>query len=144
MLKGPIQTGESRPTSLSGLHCGGGFLFAHYLLPLRKDGQIGFRSEDRVSTPPKTSASSLSVRKMNPLSRCVVRYEGRCGLPTNFDATYCYALGFVAGALLDQGQTGLISSVSDDSSPSRASLQIKIPATFHGSPFTVPQLITQE
>ncbi|GAQ89015.1 pyrophosphate--fructose-6-phosphate 1-phosphotransferase [Klebsormidium nitens] len=45
-------------------------------------------------------------------------YEGRCGLPTNFDATYCYALGFVAGALLDQGQTGLISSVGNLAAPS--------------------------
>lgn len=32
-------------------------------------------------------------------------------MPTNFDATYCYALGFVAGALLQCGQTGLIASV---------------------------------
>jgi hypothetical protein len=43
----------------------------------------------------------------------VLRYEGRCGLPTNFDATYCYALGYGAGALLHSGKTGLISSVSD-------------------------------
>ncbi|CAN6902239.1 unnamed protein product [Brassica oleracea] len=39
-------------------------------------------------------------------------YEGRCGLPTNFDATYCYALGYGAGVLLNSGKTGLISSVS--------------------------------
>lgn len=39
------------------------------------------------------------------------RYEGRCGLPTNFDATYCYALGYGAGSLLQSGKTGLISSV---------------------------------
>ncbi|KAF7811212.1 pyrophosphate--fructose 6-phosphate 1-phosphotransferase subunit beta [Senna tora] len=38
-------------------------------------------------------------------------YEGRCGLPTNFDATYCYALGFGAAALIHSGKTGLISSV---------------------------------
>jgi pyrophosphate--fructose-6-phosphate 1-phosphotransferase len=38
-------------------------------------------------------------------------YEGRCGLPTNFDATYCYALGYGAGSLLQSGKTGLISSV---------------------------------
>lgn len=41
----------------------------------------------------------------------VCRYEGRCGLPTNFDAAYCYALGYAAGALLHSGKTGLISSV---------------------------------
>lgn len=40
-------------------------------------------------------------------------YEGRCGLPTNFDATYCYALGYGAGALLHSGKTGFISSVGN-------------------------------
>ncbi|KAL2974291.1 hypothetical protein AAZX31_14G095700 [Glycine max] len=38
-------------------------------------------------------------------------YEGRCGLPTNFDSTYCYALGYGAVALLQSGKTGLISSI---------------------------------
>ncbi|GER57226.1 phosphofructokinase family protein, partial [Striga asiatica] len=37
-------------------------------------------------------------------------YEGRCGLPSNFDSNYCYALGYAAGALLQSGKTGLISS----------------------------------
>uniref|UniRef100_A0A7N0ZVF2 Uncharacterized protein n=1 Tax=Kalanchoe fedtschenkoi TaxID=63787 RepID=A0A7N0ZVF2_KALFE len=40
-------------------------------------------------------------------------YEGRCGLPSNFDSTYCYALGYAAGALLHSGKTGLISSVGN-------------------------------
>ncbi|CAL0309103.1 unnamed protein product [Lupinus luteus] len=44
-------------------------------------------------------------------------YEGRCGLPTNFDATYCYALGYGAGALLHSGKTGLILSVANLSAP---------------------------
>ncbi|QCD77181.1 pyrophosphate--fructose-6-phosphate 1-phosphotransferase [Vigna unguiculata] len=44
-------------------------------------------------------------------------YEGRCGLPTNFDATYCYALGYGAGALLHSGKTGLISSVGNLCAP---------------------------
>ncbi|PQQ04834.1 pyrophosphate--fructose 6-phosphate 1-phosphotransferase subunit beta [Prunus yedoensis var. nudiflora] len=44
-------------------------------------------------------------------------YEGRCGLPTNFDANYCYALGFGAGALLHSGKTGLISSVGNLAAP---------------------------
>jgi pyrophosphate--fructose-6-phosphate 1-phosphotransferase len=46
-------------------------------------------------------------------------YEGRCGMPTNFDATYCYALGFAAGALLHTGQTGLIASISNLAAPSK-------------------------
>ncbi|KAM5588806.1 pyrophosphate--fructose 6-phosphate 1-phosphotransferase subunit beta [Rosa sericea] len=44
-------------------------------------------------------------------------YEGRCGLPTNFDANYCYALGYAAGALLHGGKTGLISSVNNLAAP---------------------------
>ncbi|XP_022716165.1 pyrophosphate--fructose 6-phosphate 1-phosphotransferase subunit beta-like isoform X1 [Durio zibethinus] len=44
-------------------------------------------------------------------------YEGRCGLPTDFDACYCYALGYGAGALLHSGKTGLISSVGNLCAP---------------------------
>ncbi|XP_041997814.1 pyrophosphate--fructose 6-phosphate 1-phosphotransferase subunit beta-like isoform X2 [Salvia splendens] len=44
-------------------------------------------------------------------------YEGRCGLPSNFDANYCYALGYAAGALLHSGKTGLISSVGNLTAP---------------------------
>ncbi|KAI3456504.1 hypothetical protein Pfo_013167 [Paulownia fortunei] len=44
-------------------------------------------------------------------------YEGRCGLPSNFDATYCYALGYAAGVLLHSGKTGLISSVGNLAAP---------------------------
>lgn len=44
-------------------------------------------------------------------------YEGRCGMPTNFDATYCYALGYAAGALLQAGETGLIASVGNLTKP---------------------------
>ncbi|KAE9602102.1 putative diphosphate--fructose-6-phosphate 1-phosphotransferase [Lupinus albus] len=44
-------------------------------------------------------------------------YEGRCGLPTNFDSTYCYALGYGAGALVQSGKTGLISSVGNLCAP---------------------------
>ncbi|XP_047955645.1 pyrophosphate--fructose 6-phosphate 1-phosphotransferase subunit beta [Salvia hispanica] len=44
-------------------------------------------------------------------------YEGRCGLPSNFDATYCNALGYAAGVLLHSGKTGLISSVGNLAAP---------------------------
>lgn len=38
-------------------------------------------------------------------------YEGRCAAPSNFDANYCYALGYTASALSAAGKTGYISSV---------------------------------
>lgn len=44
-------------------------------------------------------------------------YEGRCGLPSDFDSNYCYALGYGAAALLHAGKTGLISSVGNLGAP---------------------------
>lgn len=39
-------------------------------------------------------------------------YEGRAGFPSNFDATYCYALGFTAAALIQEGVTGYMACVT--------------------------------
>ncbi|MDE5684741.1 MAG: diphosphate--fructose-6-phosphate 1-phosphotransferase [Muribaculaceae bacterium] len=38
-------------------------------------------------------------------------YEGRCADPSNFDADYCYSLGYNASALINAGVTGYMSSV---------------------------------
>lgn len=38
-------------------------------------------------------------------------YEGRAGFPSNFDANYCYGLGFVAASLIKEGVTGYLSSL---------------------------------
>jgi pyrophosphate--fructose-6-phosphate 1-phosphotransferase len=38
-------------------------------------------------------------------------YEGRCAFPSNFDADYCYSLGFTAFVLFQNGLTGYLSSV---------------------------------
>lgn len=38
-------------------------------------------------------------------------YEGRCADPSNFDANYCYALGFTAACLIAAGKTGYMSSL---------------------------------
>ena len=39
-------------------------------------------------------------------------YEGRSCMPSSFDATYCYALGFTAGGLISAGLTGYMATVS--------------------------------
>jgi diphosphate-dependent phosphofructokinase len=44
-------------------------------------------------------------------------YEGRAGYPSNFDANYCYALGFTAALLIDEGATGYMACVSDLTKP---------------------------
>lgn len=38
-------------------------------------------------------------------------YEGRCADPSNFDANYCYALGYTAAGLIAAGKTGYMSSL---------------------------------
>ena len=47
-------------------------------------------------------------------------YEGRCSLPTNFDATYCAALGYAAGALVMGGKNGLMATCSGLERPTAA------------------------
>jgi pyrophosphate--fructose-6-phosphate 1-phosphotransferase len=44
-------------------------------------------------------------------------YEGRSAFPTNFDADYCYSLGFSAFALIAAGLSGYISSVRNLAAP---------------------------
>ena len=44
-------------------------------------------------------------------------YEGRCAFPSNFDADYCYSLGFNAFMLIQYGYTGYLSKVSNISKP---------------------------
>jgi pyrophosphate--fructose-6-phosphate 1-phosphotransferase len=44
-------------------------------------------------------------------------YEGRCAFPTNFDANYCYSLGFTAYLLAQNGFTGYIASIRNLASP---------------------------
>ncbi|MCP3967082.1 MAG: diphosphate--fructose-6-phosphate 1-phosphotransferase [Lentisphaerae bacterium] len=44
-------------------------------------------------------------------------YEGRCAAPSNYDADYCYSLGFTASALLGAGKTGYMSSVRNTTKP---------------------------
>jgi len=44
-------------------------------------------------------------------------YEGRCAFPSNFDADYCYSLGYNAFMLIQYGYTGYLSKVSNLQAP---------------------------
>ena len=56
-------------------------------------------------------------------------YEGRCADPSNFDADYCYALGFNAACLINAGVTGYMSSIRNLVKPSVQWLAGGIPIT---------------
>ncbi len=44
-------------------------------------------------------------------------YEGRCAFPSNFDADYCYSLGYNAFMLIQYGYNGYLSKISNLSKP---------------------------
>ncbi len=54
--------------------------------------------------------------KFNPLHH-FFGYEGRCAFPSNFDADYCYSLGYNAFLLINNGFTGYLSKISNLSKP---------------------------
>ena len=54
--------------------------------------------------------------KFNPLHH-FFGYEGRCAFPSNFDADYCYSLGYNAFMLISYGYNGYLSKVSNLSKP---------------------------
>ena len=56
-------------------------------------------------------------------------YEGRCAFPSNFDADYCYSLGFNAFALINFGLTGYLSSVRNLTQPADKWVAGGIPLT---------------
>ena len=56
-------------------------------------------------------------------------YEGRCADPSNFDADYCYALGYNAAQLVNCGATGYMSSIRNLAKPSIQWIAGGIPIT---------------
>ena len=56
-------------------------------------------------------------------------YEGRCAFPSNFDADYCYSLGYNAFALINFGLTGYLSSVRNLTKPATEWIAGGIPLT---------------
>ena len=56
-------------------------------------------------------------------------YEGRCAAPSNFDADYCYSLGYTAAALIGEGKTGYMSSVRNTTAPADEWIAGGVPIT---------------
>ena len=56
-------------------------------------------------------------------------YEGRCAFPSNFDADYCYSLGYNAFALISFGLTGYLSSVRNLTEPADKWIAGGVPLT---------------
>ncbi len=56
-------------------------------------------------------------------------YEGRCAAPSNYDADYCYSLGYTAAQLIASGKTGYMSSVRNTTAPAAEWISGGVPIT---------------
>ncbi len=56
-------------------------------------------------------------------------YEGRCAAPSNFDADYCYSLGYTAAVLVGEGKSGYMSSIRNSNQPADMWIAGGIPIT---------------
>ncbi len=56
-------------------------------------------------------------------------YEGRCAIPSNFDADYTYSLGYTASILISEGKTGYMSSVRNLTAPANEWIAGGVPIT---------------
>ena len=56
-------------------------------------------------------------------------YEGRCAAPSNYDADYCYSLGYSAAALIGAGRTGYMANVRNTTAPAAQWIAGGIPIT---------------
>jgi pyrophosphate--fructose-6-phosphate 1-phosphotransferase len=56
-------------------------------------------------------------------------YEGRCAAPSNFDADYCYSLGYTAAALMAAGKSGYMSNIRHTNLPATAWVAGGVPLT---------------
>ncbi len=56
-------------------------------------------------------------------------YEGRCAAPSNYDADYCYSLGFNASCLIANGKTGYMSIIKNTTAPAAEWIAGGVPIT---------------
>jgi len=63
-------------------------------------------------------AEGLFAGNFSPLNH-FFGYEGRCAAPSNFDADYCYSLGYTASALIGAKKTGYMAIVKNLTKPAK-------------------------
>ena len=56
-------------------------------------------------------------------------YEGRCAAPSNYDADYCYSLGYNASRLIASGKTGYMSVIKNTTAPAAEWIAGGVPIT---------------
>jgi len=56
-------------------------------------------------------------------------YEGRCAIPSNFDADYTYSLGYTASILISEGKTGYMASIRNLTAPANEWIAGGVPIT---------------
>ena len=56
-------------------------------------------------------------------------YEGRCAAPSNYDADYCYSLGYNASRLIANGKTGYMSVIKNTTKPAAEWIAGGVPIT---------------
>ena len=56
-------------------------------------------------------------------------YEGRCAAPSNYDADYCYSLGYNASRLIAHGKTGYMSIIKNTTAPAAEWVAGGVPIT---------------
>ena len=76
----------------------------------------------------KLKAEGKYKGKFSPLSH-FFGYEGRCAIPSNFDADYTYSLGYTAAILISEGKTGYMSSVRNLTAPADQWIAGGVPIT---------------
>ncbi|MBQ0144499.1 MAG: diphosphate--fructose-6-phosphate 1-phosphotransferase [Bacteroidales bacterium] len=56
-------------------------------------------------------------------------YEGRCAAPSNYDADYCFSLGYNASRLIAAGKTGYMSVIKNTTAPAAEWIAGGVPIT---------------
>lgn len=73
-------------------------------------------------------AQGIFKGKFSPINH-FFGYEGRCAIPSNFDADYTYSLGYTAALLISEEKTGYMSSVRNTTAPASEWIAGGVPIT---------------